>query len=114
MNKYEILYIIDSSVAEEEREKVIASVSELVKANGGNAAEPEKWGVRKYAYPINYKNEKGILKKRPNRTPRNEKYSNLNKIKDWLIRSLSTVEELKRELVNWTASFRKLSRIPHS
>ena len=57
MNKYEILYIIDSSVAEEEREKVIASVSELVKANGGNAAEPEKWGVRKYAYPINYKNE---------------------------------------------------------
>lgn len=64
--------------------------------------------------PINYKNEKGFLKKRPNRTPRNEKYSNLNKIKDWLIRSLSTVEELKRELVNWTAGFRKLSRIPHS
>ena len=57
MNKYEILYIIDSSVAEEEREKVIASVSELVKANGGNAAEPEKWGVRKYAYPVHYKNE---------------------------------------------------------
>lgn len=45
------------------------------------------------------------MKKRPNRTPRNEKYSNLNKIKDWLIRSLSTVEELKRELVNWTAGF---------
>ena len=45
---------------------------------------------------------------------RAEEYSNLNKIKDWIIRSLSTVEELKRELVNWTASFRKLSRIPHS
>ena len=57
MNKYEILYIIDASVSDEDKEKVIASVSELVKSNGGNASEPEKWGVRKYAYPINYKSE---------------------------------------------------------
>ena len=57
MNKYEILYIIDASVTDEDKEKLIASVSDLVKANGGNASEPEKWGVRKYAYPINYKNE---------------------------------------------------------
>ena len=57
MNKYEILYIIDSSVTDEDKEKVIASVSELVKANGGNVSDPEKWGVRKFAYPINYKNE---------------------------------------------------------
>ena len=57
MNKYEILYIIDATVTDEEKEKVISAVSELVKANGGNASEPEKWGVRKYAYPINYKNE---------------------------------------------------------
>ena len=57
MNKYEILYIIDSSVTDEDKEKVIASVSELVANNGGTASEPEKWGVRKYAYPINYKNE---------------------------------------------------------
>lgn len=57
MNKYEILYIIDASVTDEDKEKVIASVSELVKSNGGNTSEPEKWGVRKYAYPINYKSE---------------------------------------------------------
>ena len=57
MNKYEILYIIDATVTDEEKEKVIATVSDLVKANGGSASEPEKWGVRKYAYPINYKNE---------------------------------------------------------
>ena len=57
MNKYEILYIIDASVTDEDKEKVISSVSDLVKANGGNASEPEKWGVRKFAYPINYKNE---------------------------------------------------------
>ena len=57
MKKYEILYIIDSSVTDEDKEKVIASVSELVSSNGGVASEPEKWGMRKYAYPINYKNE---------------------------------------------------------
>ena len=57
MKNYEILYIIDATVSDEDKEKVIASVSELVKANGGNASEPEKWGIRKYAYPINYKNE---------------------------------------------------------
>lgn len=57
MNKYEILYIIDSSVSDEDKEKVIASVADLVKVNGGVAAEPEKWGMRKYAYPINYKSE---------------------------------------------------------
>lgn len=57
MKNYEILYIIDSSVTDEDKEKVITSVSELVNANGGNASEPEKWGMRKYAYPINYKNE---------------------------------------------------------
>ncbi len=57
MNKYEILYIIDGSVSDEDKEKVIASVSDLVKANGGNAQEPEKWGNKKFAYAINYKNE---------------------------------------------------------
>jgi len=57
MNKYEILYIIDASVTDEDKEKVISAVSELVKANGGVASEPEKWGLRKYAYSINYKNE---------------------------------------------------------
>ena len=57
MRNYEILFIVDASIAEEEREKVIASVSELIAKVGGNASEPDKWGVRKYAYPINYKSE---------------------------------------------------------
>lgn len=57
MNKYEILYIIDSSVADEEKENIVQSVKALVENNGGNASEPDRWGVRKYAYPINYKQE---------------------------------------------------------
>ena len=57
MRKYEILYIIDASISDEDKEKVIASVKSLVENNGCTAQEPEKWGVRKYAYPINYKQE---------------------------------------------------------
>ena len=57
MRNYEILFIVDASIAEEEREKVIAGVSELIAKVGGKAGEPEKWGVRKYAYPVNYKSE---------------------------------------------------------
>ena len=57
MKNYELLFIVDASIAEEEREKVIASVSELIAKVGGKAGEPDKWGVRKYAYPINYKSE---------------------------------------------------------
>ena len=57
MRNYEILFIVDASIAEEEREKVIAGVSELIAKVGGKAGEPDKWGVRKYAYAINYKTE---------------------------------------------------------
>lgn len=57
MAKYEILYIIDASISDEEKEKEISSVKALVEANGGKCEEPDKWGIRKYAYPINYKNE---------------------------------------------------------
>lgn len=57
MRKYEILYIVDASLTDEDKEKTIANVKALVESNGGVAEEPEKWGVRKYAYPINYKQE---------------------------------------------------------
>lgn len=57
MRNYEILYIIDASLSDEDKEKVVLSVKELVEKNGGVASEPDRWGVRKYAYPINYKSE---------------------------------------------------------
>ena len=57
MKAYEILYIIDAQTGDEKREEIIAKVKSLVENNGGKAQEPEKWGVRKYAYPIAYKNE---------------------------------------------------------
>jgi len=57
MKSYEILYIIDATTSDEKREEIIAKVKSIVNDNGGTAQEPEKWGVRKFAYPINYKTE---------------------------------------------------------
>ena len=57
MKTYELLYIIDSTVADDKREELINKVKTIVEENGGKAGEIDKWGVRKYAYPIDYKTE---------------------------------------------------------
>ena len=57
MNKYEMLYIIDSSVSEEARNTLIEKFANFVRDNGGVAEEPQKLGMKKFQYPINYKNE---------------------------------------------------------
>ena len=56
MNNYEVLYILDN-MEDEAREALIAKFSQLVVDNGGEVANVDKWGVKKFAYPINYKNE---------------------------------------------------------
>jgi len=57
MKAYELLYIIDAQVADEKREEIINKVNDLINNNGGKAEDADKWGIRKYAYPIAYKNE---------------------------------------------------------
>ena len=57
MKAYEVLYIIDNAVTDEKREEIVNKVKALVENNGGKAQEPEKWGLRKFAYPIAYKND---------------------------------------------------------
>ena len=57
MNKYELLYIISSDVAEEQREELIKKFSSYVESKGGTVEGIDKWGMRKLAYPINFKNE---------------------------------------------------------
>ena len=57
MNKYELLYIIASDVPEEKREELIEKFSSYIESKGGSVEGIDKWGMRKYAYPINFKNE---------------------------------------------------------
>ena len=55
--KYEMLYLIDSAVAEEARDGMIAKFEDVVKNLGGTVLSTDKWGMKKLAYPINYKTE---------------------------------------------------------
>ena len=57
MNKYELLYIIASDVSEDKREELIKKFSSYVESKGGTVESIDKWGMRKLAYPINFKTE---------------------------------------------------------
>jgi len=57
MTKYEILYVISPQTAEDAREKLIKKFSEHVTKGGGTVEKVDKWGIRKLAYPIKFKNE---------------------------------------------------------
>ena len=57
MTKYEMLYIIDASLADETKEAIIKKFESLVTDNGGVVEQIDRWGVKKLQYPINYKTE---------------------------------------------------------
>jgi small subunit ribosomal protein S6 len=57
MNKYEVLYIIDASADDAAKEAQIAKYSDLVTAAGGTVEAVDKWGIKKFAYPMEFKNE---------------------------------------------------------
>lgn len=57
MNKYELMFIVSSDVAEEKREELIAKQKAYIEAHKGNVDSIEKLGMKKLAYPINFKNE---------------------------------------------------------
>ncbi len=57
MNMYELLYIIDNSATDEAKEALVAKFDSLITTNGGTVDSVDKWGTKRLAYPINYKND---------------------------------------------------------
>ncbi len=57
MNKYELIYIIDTAVEEAERKDLIEKFNGIIVANGGEVVKVEEWGKRRLAYAIDYKTE---------------------------------------------------------
>ena len=58
MNRYELIYIIDTGLEEAARQELIEKVSALVTGNGGEIEKvDETWGKRRLAYAIDYKTE---------------------------------------------------------
>ncbi len=58
MRKYEIMYIIDPTVTDEARPKVIDDLNEIFISRGGELFEVNEWGMRDLAYEIQ-KHRKG-------------------------------------------------------
>lgn len=57
MNKYEVLYILKASLSDDEITANVEKYADVVKKGGGEVEKVDKWGVKRLAYPIAFKNE---------------------------------------------------------
>ncbi len=57
MKTYEMIYILDATLTDEAKEAIGKKFADVVTSKGGNVVSVDKWGVKKLAYPINYKND---------------------------------------------------------
>ncbi len=57
MNKYELVYIIDTAVEDEARKDLIDRFNGIITEAGGTVDKVEEWGKRRLAYAIDYKTE---------------------------------------------------------
>ena len=57
MAKYEMLYLLNNDLTDEAKEAKIAKYEDIVKAMNGSVESTDKWGTKKTAYPIKFKNE---------------------------------------------------------
>ena len=60
MNKYEMLTIFSASLSDEQKDAIVDKYAKLMEKNGGkveNVNRANPWGLKKLAYPINYKSE---------------------------------------------------------
>lgn len=57
MKSYEVLYIINAKTQDDAKEAIIEKFSALVTSLNGTVDTVDKWGMKKFAYPINYMSE---------------------------------------------------------
>ncbi len=57
MKTYEMIYILDSAVADEVKDAIQKRFEDIVTSANGTVASVEKLGVKKLAYPIDYKSD---------------------------------------------------------
>lgn len=57
MQKYEMLILLRSDMEEEAREAELKKYADIVVNHGGSVEATDKWGVKKTAYPIAFKQD---------------------------------------------------------
>ncbi len=57
MKTYEMIYALDTTISDEAKEAFAKKFEDVITSAGGKIVSVDKWGVKKLAYPINYKTE---------------------------------------------------------
>ncbi len=57
MNKYELLTILSAGLSDEVLDSAIKKYTDMIEKASGRILTVNKWGVKKFAYPINFKKE---------------------------------------------------------
>lgn len=114
MNKYELIYIIDTGLEDTARKELVDKVSALITDNGGEVDKvDETWGRRRLAYAIDHKTEGWYVLvnfKGSAELPR-EIERNLG-INENVLRSLIVKQEDKRSVVKPRAPRPAVAEVP--
>ena len=57
MKTYEMLYVLDAAIADDTKDAFVKKFEDIVTSANGKVVSTDKWGVKKLAYPINYKHD---------------------------------------------------------
>ncbi len=57
MKTYEMLYVLDVAVSDEAKDAFVKKFEDIVVSSNGKVVSTDKWGVKKLAYTIRYKND---------------------------------------------------------
>lgn len=55
MNQYETVFILTPVLSDEQTKEAVKRYEDFIAKNGGKMVHQEKWGMRKFAYPIQKK-----------------------------------------------------------
>ena len=52
MTKYELCFVVNAKIEDEEREKAVARAKSLIERFGGTVTNVDEWGKKRFAYEI--------------------------------------------------------------
>lgn len=54
MNKYEVMYILNSQLEEEKRVELVESIHSIITNQKGEVVKVDEWGMKDFAYEIDH------------------------------------------------------------
>jgi small subunit ribosomal protein S6 len=91
---YELVYVVRPDIADDNLDPIVEKISQLVTSRGGTISGVERWGKRKFAYPIKHFTEGNYVFTRFKLSPAGAKEVEANlQITEEIIRFLIIVKD---------------------